>query len=43
MFAHVAHFIFDYLALGPVFGTATQADHAGSIGFDGLTQLVALS
>ena len=33
----------DYLGLGPVFGTATKADHAQPIGLDGLAQLVALS
>lgn len=33
----------DYLGLGPVFGTATKADHAHPTGFDGLAQLVALS
>lgn len=35
--------IVDYLGLGPVFGTATKADHALPIGFDGLAQLVDLS
>lgn len=33
----------DYLGLGPVFGTATKADHAKPIGFDGLAQLAGLS
>lgn len=33
----------DYLGLGPVFGTATKADHEDPIGFDGLASLVALS
>ena len=33
----------DYLGLGPVFGTATKADHAQPIGLHGLAQLVALS
>lgn len=35
--------VVDYLGLGPVFGTATKADHADPIGFDGLAKLVALS
>lgn len=35
--------IVDYLGLGPVFGTATKADHAQPTGFDGLAQLIALS
>lgn len=35
--------VVDYLGLGPVFGTATKADHAQPVGFDGLAQLVALS
>lgn len=33
----------DYLGLGPVFETATKADHAKPTGFDGLAQLIALS
>ncbi|MCA1288459.1 thiamine phosphate synthase [Salipiger bermudensis] len=33
----------DYLGLGPVFGTATKADHKAPIGFDGLARLVALT
>jgi thiamine-phosphate diphosphorylase len=33
----------DYLGLGPVFGTATKADHAQPTGFDGLARLVASS
>lgn len=36
-------FLVDYLGLGPVFGTATKTDHAQPTGFDGLTQLIALS
>lgn len=28
--------VVDYLGLGPVFGTATKADHEAPIGFDGL-------
>lgn len=35
--------IVDYLGLGPVFGTATKADHARPIGFDGLARLVSLT
>lgn len=35
--------ILDYLGLGPVFGTATKADHEDPIGFDGLAHLVALT
>lgn len=35
--------VVDYLGLGPVFGTATKADHARPIGFDGLARLVGLS
>lgn len=35
--------IVDYLGLGPVFATQTKPDHARSIGFDGLAQLVSLS
>ena len=35
--------IVDYLGLGPVFGTATKADHAQPTGFDGLARLIALS
>lgn len=35
--------VVDYLGLGPVFATATKTDHAQEIGFDGLSQLVALS
>ncbi len=35
--------VVDYLGLGPVFGTATKADHEKPIGFDGLARLVALS
>lgn len=35
--------VVNYLGLGPVFGTATKADHKQPIGFDGLTGLVALS
>lgn len=35
--------VVDYLGLGPVFGTATKADHEAPIGFDGLASLVALS
>ena len=35
--------VVDYLGLGPVFGTATKADHKAPIGFDGLARLVALS
>lgn len=35
--------IVDYLGLGPVFGTATKADHKTPIGFDGLERLVRLS
>lgn len=33
----------DYLGLGPVFGTATKADHAQPVGFDGLARMVAAS
>lgn len=33
----------DYLGLGPVFGTATKADHKQPVGFDGLARLVAQS
>ncbi|WP_299622801.1 thiamine phosphate synthase [uncultured Tateyamaria sp.] len=35
--------IVDYLGIGPVFGTATKADHETPIGFDGLERLVRLS
>ncbi|MGC3940547.1 thiamine phosphate synthase [Roseobacter sp. EG26] len=35
--------IIDYLGLGPVFGTATKADHEAPIGFEGLERLVALT
>ncbi|MEP3344977.1 MAG: thiamine phosphate synthase [Litoreibacter sp.] len=35
--------VVDYLGLGPVFGTATKADHELPIGFDGLARLVALT
>jgi thiamine-phosphate diphosphorylase len=35
--------IIDYLGLGPVFCTATKANHEDPIGFDGLAQLVALT
>ena len=35
--------VVDYLGLGPVFGTATKADHETPIGVDGLARLVALS
>ncbi|MGB5864890.1 MAG: thiamine phosphate synthase [Sulfitobacter sp.] len=35
--------VVDYLGLGPVYGTATKADHAQPIGLKGLAQLVALS
>lgn len=35
--------VIDYLGLGPVFGTATKADHEKPIGFDGLAELVALT
>jgi thiamine-phosphate pyrophosphorylase len=33
----------DYLGLGPVFGTATKADHKAPVGFDGLAAMVALT
>lgn len=33
--------VVDYLGLGPVFATATKADHKRPIGFDGLADLVA--
>lgn len=33
----------DYLGLGPVFATATKADHKTPIGFDGLARMVAAS
>lgn len=33
----------DYLGLGPVFGTATKADHARPIGFSGLLKMAHLS
>lgn len=39
----VDRLLVDYLGLGPVFGTATKADHAQPTGFDGLAQLIALS
>ncbi|MEP1614119.1 MAG: thiamine phosphate synthase [Roseobacter sp.] len=35
--------VVDYLGLGPVFGTMTKLDHKKPIGFDGLSQLVALT
>ena len=35
--------IVDYLGLGPVFGTPTKTDHKTPIGFDGLTEMVALT
>jgi thiamine-phosphate pyrophosphorylase len=31
----------DYLGIGPVFATATKADHKAPIGFDGLARIVA--
>ena len=33
--------VVDYLGLGPVFATATKADHQKPIGFDGLADLLA--
>lgn len=35
--------VVDYLGIGPVFATATKADHKPPIGFDGLARLVGVS